>query len=101
MMHSRGCTASHGRQKSSPKDSDRMASQPQTVGQNTEQRTPQQTGITRGHWATVVVVSAAISVIAVLIGTYKFQIGPAALVLLPIVWAVIMGGIVGTQRVRR
>ncbi|MDQ4502511.1 DUF3100 domain-containing protein [Sinomonas sp. ASV322] len=78
-----------------------MAPQPQTVGQNTEQRTSQQTGITRGHWTTVIVVSAVISVVAVLIGTYKFQIGPAALVLLPIIWAVIIGGIVGTQRVRR
>ncbi len=57
--------------------------------------------ITRGHWVTVVSVSTAISLVAVLIGTLKFQMGPAALVLLPIIWAVIFGGIVGTQRLRR
>ncbi|MEA5453976.1 DUF3100 domain-containing protein [Sinomonas sp. JGH33] len=90
-----------------------MAQQPQTVGQtpDTPATAPAQVldqasetstrGITRGHWTTVIVVSAVISVVAVLIGTYKFQIGPAALVLLPIIWAVIIGGIVGTQRVRR
>ncbi|WP_254788104.1 DUF3100 domain-containing protein [Arthrobacter sp. ok909] len=38
---------------------------------------------------------------AVLIGTYKFQLGPAPVVLFPIIWAVVLGGILGTQRVRR
>ncbi|WP_138414724.1 DUF3100 domain-containing protein [Sinomonas gamaensis] len=50
---------------------------------------------------TVIVVATLISVAAVLIGTYKLQLGPAALVLFPIIWAVIIGGIIGTQRVRR
>ncbi|WP_427135064.1 DUF3100 domain-containing protein [Pseudarthrobacter sp. S9] len=37
---------------------------------------------------------------AVLIGTHKFQMGPAAVVLFPIIWAVVIGGLVGTQRIR-
>ncbi|MGO4806884.1 DUF3100 domain-containing protein [Arthrobacter sp. 2MCAF15] len=42
-----------------------------------------------------------VSVAAVLIGTYKFQLGPAPVVLFPIIWAVVLGGILGTQRIRR
>lgn len=76
-----------------------MASETQVIGQTSVPDRHQQ--ITRGHWATVVVVSLLVSVAAVLIGTHKFQLGPAAVVLFPIIWAVVIGGIIGTQRVRR
>ncbi|MET3921019.1 DUF3100 domain-containing protein [Arthrobacter sp. UYEF20] len=76
-----------------------MASETQLIDQ-----TPgpvQEPQITRRHWWTVVAVSLLVSVAAVLIGTHKFQLGPAPVVLFPIIWAVVLGGILGTQRVRR
>lgn len=76
-----------------------MASDARLIAQTTAPGQDQK--ITRGHWLTVVVVSLVVSVAAVLIGTHKFQMGPAAVVLFPIIWAVVIGGIVGTQRVRR
>ncbi|WP_125615816.1 DUF3100 domain-containing protein [Specibacter cremeus] len=56
--------------------------------------------ITRGHWATVILLSVAVAVVSVLIGTVKIQLGPAAVVLFPIIWAVVIGAILGTQRLR-
>ncbi|MER7081403.1 Protein of unknown function [Saccharopolyspora kobensis] len=56
--------------------------------------------ITRAHWVTATVLSTAVSAIAVLIGEHKFDIGPAAIALFPIVWAVLIGAIVGVQRWR-
>ena len=56
--------------------------------------------ITRRDWVTAVVLSTAISALAVLIGTHSFKIGTAAVVLVPIVWAVVFGGIVGVQKWR-
>ncbi|SDZ45242.1 Protein of unknown function [Saccharopolyspora shandongensis] len=56
--------------------------------------------ITRANWITAIVLSAAISVVAVLIGEYKFQVGPAAIALFPIIWAVLIGAIIGVQRWR-
>lgn len=58
------------------------------------------TPITGRHWAVVIALSVALSIVAVLIGTVKFQLGPAAVVLLPIIWAVVIGGVLGTQRWR-
>lgn len=52
------------------------------------------------NWISIIAISTLISVGAILIGTYKFQIGPAALVLFPIIWAVVIGGIVGVQKIR-
>ncbi|WP_206324280.1 DUF3100 domain-containing protein [Streptomyces sp. HNM0574] len=46
------------------------------------------------------VLSTLVSVVAVLIGEHTFEIGPAAVALFPIVWAVLLGGIVGVQRLR-
>ncbi|SDO97422.1 Protein of unknown function [Arthrobacter sp. ok909] len=76
-----------------------MASEAQLINQSAAAVPDQQ--ITRRHWWTVVTVSMLVSVAAVLIGTYKFQLGPAPVVLFPIIWAVVLGGILGTQRVRR
>ncbi|MEV5052601.1 DUF3100 domain-containing protein [Arthrobacter sp. LAR12-1-1.1] len=76
-----------------------MASEAQLINQSSAAVQDQQ--ITRRNWWTVVTVSMLVSVTAVLIGTYKFQLGPAAVVLFPIIWAVVIGGIFGTQRIRR
>ncbi|PVZ57953.1 DUF3100 domain-containing protein [Arthrobacter sp. H-02-3] len=76
-----------------------MASEAQLINQPSAAAPDQQ--ITRRHWWTVVAVSLLVSVAAVLIGTYKFQLGPAPVVLFPIIWAVVLGGILGTQRIRR
>lgn len=67
-------------------------------------RPPQNDGasapITRSHWVSATVLSTIISVVAVLIGEHKFEVGPAAVALFPIIWAVLIGGIVGVQRIR-
>jgi hypothetical protein len=56
--------------------------------------------VTRRDWVTAVVLSTAISALAVLIGTHSFRIGTAAVVLVPIIWAVVFGGVVGVQKWR-
>ncbi|MDI3243076.1 DUF3100 domain-containing protein [Arthrobacter sp. AL08] len=76
-----------------------MASEAQQISQTSASVADQK--ITRRHWWTVVTVSMLVSTAAVLIGTYKFQLGPAPVVLFPIIWAVVIGGIIGTQRIRR
>ncbi|MEO5993302.1 MAG: hypothetical protein ABIP92_07135, partial [Arthrobacter sp.] len=72
-----------------------MASEAQQISQTSASVADQK--ITRRHWWTVVTVSMLVSTAAVLIGTYKFQLGPAPVVLFPIIWAVVIGGIIGTQ----
>ncbi len=54
----------------------------------------------RGDWVTAIGVSVLISVVAVLVGEHKFRVGPAAIVLFPLVWVVLMGAVVGLQRWR-
>ena len=76
-----------------------MASEAQLINQSTTAVPDHR--ITRRHWWTVVTLSMLVSVVAVLIGTHKFQLGPAPVVLFPIIWAVVLGGILGTQRIRR
>jgi hypothetical protein len=66
----------------------------------TAKRSRAATPITGRHWAVVIALSVALSIVAVLIGTVQFQLGPAAVVLLPIIWAVVIGGVLGTQRWR-
>ncbi len=66
----------------------------------TKEAPPGPKPISKGHWGTVVLLSLIISVVAVLIGTHKIQVGPAAIVLFPIIWAVVIGGLIGTQRIR-
>lgn len=76
-----------------------MASEARQISQTAASVADQQIG--RRNWWTVVTVSMLVSAAAVLIGTYKFQLGPAPVVLFPIIWAVVIGGIIGTQRIRR
>ncbi|WP_427016127.1 DUF3100 domain-containing protein [Pseudarthrobacter sp. P1] len=64
------------------------------------QGSPRTHRISRGHWTTVIALSVAVAVVSVLIGTVKIQLGPAAVVLFPIIWAVVIGAILGTQRFR-
>lgn len=66
----------------------------------TAKRSRAATPITGRHWAVVIALSVVLSIVAVLIGTVQFQLGPAAVVLLPIIWAVVIGGVLGTQRWR-
>ncbi|MER5392428.1 DUF3100 domain-containing protein [Saccharopolyspora sp. NPDC002686] len=56
--------------------------------------------ITRAHWATSIALATAVSVVAVLIGKHKFDLGPAAIALFPIIWAVLIGAAIGVQRWR-
>lgn len=53
----------------------------------------------RRDWVTTIAVSTAISLVAVLIGTHRIDVGTAAIVLMPIIWAVLLGGGMGLQRV--
>ena len=50
-------------------------------------------------WIVSVGLGFAISLVAILIGEHTIKIGPAAIVLFPIIWAVLIGAIVGLQRV--
>lgn len=54
--------------------------------------------IGRRHWFIAVVLSTVISAIAVFVGAHSFRIGHAAIVLVPIIWAVLLGGLLGVQR---
>lgn len=65
--------------------------------------TPAPTGqrVTRRAWLLSMTLGTAISVVAILIGTHRLEIGPAAVVLFPILWAVLLGAAVGLQRWRR
>ncbi|MBG6084105.1 DUF3100 domain-containing protein [Zhihengliuella flava] len=61
---------------------------------------PQRFTPTPRQWGLVIVLSTAICAGAILLGTYKIELGNAAIVLMPILWAVLMGAIVGVQRLR-
>ncbi|TWP35166.1 DUF3100 domain-containing protein [Leekyejoonella antrihumi] len=64
-----------------------------------EVQTPTRTS-TSADWVTAVVLSTAISIAAVLIGEHSFHLGTAVIVLVPIIWAVLIGGLIGVQRIR-
>ncbi|MET3952452.1 DUF3100 domain-containing protein [Arthrobacter sp. UYEF36] len=49
-------------------------------------------------WVAMIALSTAICAVAIMIGTHKFQFGPAAIVLMPILWTVLIGGFLGVQR---
>lgn len=49
-------------------------------------------------WFAMIGISTAICAVAITIGTHKFHLGPAAIVLMPILWTVLIGGFIGVQR---
>ncbi|WP_245827766.1 DUF3100 domain-containing protein [Sinomonas mesophila] len=49
-------------------------------------------------WLAMIGVSTAVCAVAISIGTHKFQIGHAAIVLMPILWTVLIGGFLGVQK---
>ncbi|WP_248758317.1 DUF3100 domain-containing protein [Pseudarthrobacter sp. SSS035] len=49
-------------------------------------------------WLAMIALSTAICAVAITIGTHKFHLGPAAIVLMPILWTVLIGGFLGVQR---
>lgn len=68
-------------------------------GPMTRKDAPVASSSVRVHdWATTILISTVVSVIAVAIGEHSFRMGPAAVVLFPLVWVVLMGAIVGLQR---
>ena len=50
------------------------------------------------QWIAMIAISTAICAVAIMIGTHKFHLGPAAIVLMPILWTVLIGGFLGVQR---
>jgi hypothetical protein len=49
-------------------------------------------------WFAMIGLSTAICALAITIGTHKFHLGPAAIVLMPILWTVLIGGFLGVQK---
>ena len=49
-------------------------------------------------WLAMIAISTTICAVAIMIGTHKFHLGPAAIVLMPILWTVLIGGFLGVQR---
>lgn len=52
------------------------------------------------HWVISITLSVAVSLVAIAIGEHTIRIGPAAVVLFPIIWAVLLGAVVGLQRLK-
>lgn len=50
------------------------------------------------QWIAMIALSTAVCAVAIMIGTHKFHLGPAAIVLMPILWTVLIGGFLGVQR---
>ncbi|OFI40111.1 hypothetical protein BIU82_02990 [Arthrobacter sp. SW1] len=48
----------------------------------------------------MILLSTAICVVAILLGTHKIPLGSAAIVLMPVLWAVLMGAVAGIQKAR-
>lgn len=49
-------------------------------------------------WFAMIAISTSVCAVAITIGTHKFHLGPAAIVLMPILWTVLIGGFLGVQR---
>ncbi|WP_258803499.1 DUF3100 domain-containing protein [Pseudarthrobacter sp. NS4] len=49
-------------------------------------------------WLAMIGISTAVCAVAIMIGTHKFHLGPAAIVLMPILWTVLIGGFLGVQK---
>ncbi|WP_245413218.1 DUF3100 domain-containing protein [Arthrobacter celericrescens] len=52
------------------------------------------------QWMSMILLSTAICVVAILLGTHKIPLGSAAIVLMPVLWAVLMGAVAGIQKAR-
>ncbi|MDP5228022.1 MULTISPECIES: DUF3100 domain-containing protein [Arthrobacter] len=50
------------------------------------------------QWTSMILLSAVICSAAILVGTYTIPLGKAAIVLQPVLWAVLMGAVIGVQR---
>ncbi|WP_245953783.1 DUF3100 domain-containing protein [Arthrobacter silvisoli] len=52
------------------------------------------------QWTAMILLSTAVCAVAILAGTHKIPLGNAAIVLMPVLWAVLIGAIIGVQKVR-
>jgi Protein of unknown function (DUF3100) len=52
------------------------------------------------QWMSMILLSTGICVMAILFGTHKIPLGSAAIVLMPVLWAVLMGAVAGIQKAR-
>lgn len=81
------------------KDSTTEVDAAPAVGEQT--RTPSKLFTpTAKQWGLMIVLSTAICVVAILLGTHKIELGNAAIVLMPILWAVLLGAVIGVQRLK-
>jgi hypothetical protein len=78
-----------------------------TAGPEADEATAQDTrGLARyftptaWQWGSMILISTAACAAAILAGTHKIPVGNAAIVLMPVLWAVLIGAIIGVQRVR-
>ncbi|WP_253190711.1 DUF3100 domain-containing protein [Arthrobacter sp. SRS-W-1-2016] len=55
---------------------------------------------TARQWGSMILLSTAVCAVAILAGTHKIPLGNAAIVLMPVLWAVLMGAVIGVQKVR-
>lgn len=55
---------------------------------------------TARQWGSMILISTAACAAAILAGTHKIPLGNAAIVLMPVLWAVLIGAVIGIQRVR-
>ncbi|RCV47821.1 DUF3100 domain-containing protein [Marinitenerispora sediminis] len=53
------------------------------------------------HLPLVLALAVVLAALAELIGTFEFSIGPGKVILFPIIWAILLGGLVSLQRVVR
>lgn len=55
---------------------------------------------TARQWGSMILLSTAVCAVAILAGTHKIPLGSAAIVLMPVLWAVLIGAVIGVQKVR-
>jgi hypothetical protein len=76
------------------------AQQPSTDQKSSPRSAPASPAVTPRHWAISLGLAVVICVVAIAIGEHSIEIGPAAVVLFPIIWAVLIGSVVGLQRIK-
>ncbi|HET7657343.1 MAG TPA: DUF3100 domain-containing protein [Bacillales bacterium] len=59
---------------------------------------PEKGGLTTSNMWLILGCTLVISIIAELIGTFKFQVGPGVIVLFPLIWAIVLAGFVSLQK---